>query len=178
MRTSKLMILALAAAGFAGCSRSQPHETSYELFGSDKEVKDMDRFAAAQSAAGARQDGMLYAHHFSGAELNSLGRSKLHLMTLDKPVAEPLAVYLNTTNDPLAHERESSITKYLQGEGLASADMQIKMGANPRITYPAASGLIRYSKTESGAPEGTVDSTGTNTGSNSASSAKPSNNSK
>src|SRR4051812_50209213 len=135
MRTSKLMILALAAAGFAGCSRSQPHETSYELFGSDKEVKDMDRFAAAQSAAGARQDGMLYAHHFSGAELNSLGRSKLHLMAEDKPVTEPLAVYVNTTNDPLAHERETAGGKNLKEHGLSASEGQIKMGGNPKATY-------------------------------------------
>jgi len=101
-------------------------------------------------------------------------RSKLHLMATDKPATEPLAIYLNTTNDPLAHERETAIGKYLQGEGLASADVQIKPGANPHAGYPSSSGLIRYSKTESGSPEGTVDSTGTNTGS----AAKPSSPSK
>src|SRR4051812_14481171 len=121
MRTSKLMILALAAAGFTGCSRSTPHETSYELFGGEKEIKDMDHFAAAQSAAGARQDGMLYAHHFAGTELNSLGRSKLHLMATDKPATEPLAVYLNTSNDPLAADRQTAIGKYLREHGLAEA---------------------------------------------------------
>src|SRR3954462_1291732 len=88
MRTPKLIFLALAAATISGCTRSSHHETSYELFGPEKEIKDMDRFAAAQSAAGARHDGMLYSHHFSGSELNSLGRSKLHLMTADKPATE------------------------------------------------------------------------------------------
>ncbi|HEV8378951.1 MAG TPA: hypothetical protein VGP99_08885 [Tepidisphaeraceae bacterium] len=169
-----IITFALASATFTGCKQ----EVSHKLFQRETEIHDMDRFAAAQSAAGARQDGMLYSHHFSGTELNSLGRSKLHLMTLDKPATEPLAVYLNTTNDPLAHERETTIGKFLQDHGLTASDMQIKMGANPRAAYPASSGLIRYSKTESGAAEGTVDSTGTNTGSNSAAGAKPSSPSK
>jgi hypothetical protein len=159
--TLPIITFTLASATLTGCKQ----EVSHKLFERESEIHDMDRIAAAQSAAGARQDAMLYARHFSGAELNSLGRSKLHLMTLDKPSTEPLAVYLNTTNDPLAHERETAIGKYLQGEGLAAADVQIKAGANPHATYPSASGLIRYSKTESGSPEGTVDSTGTNTGS-------------
>jgi hypothetical protein len=169
-----IITFTLASATLVGCTQ----EVSHKHFERESEVHDMDRFAAAQSASGARQDGMLYNHHFSGTELNSLGRSKLHLMTLDKPAAAPLAVYLNTTNDPLAHERETAIGKYLSEHGVAGADVQIKMGANPRATHPAASGLIRYSKTESGAPEGTVDSSGTNTGSNSAAAAKPSSNSK
>jgi hypothetical protein len=164
----------IAGATLAGCHQ----EVSEKLFERESEIHDMDRFAAAQSSAGARQDGMLYAHHFSGAELNSLGRSKLHLMTLDKPATEPLAVYLNTTNDPLAHERETTISKYLQEHGLTATDMQIKMGATPRATSPSASGLIRYSKTESGAAEGTVDSTGTNTGSANNGGSKLSSNSK
>jgi hypothetical protein len=165
MRTAQFIIIALAAASFTGCTRSVKHETSYELFGAENEVKDMDRFAAAQSAAGARQDGMLYAHHFSGTELNSLGRSKLHLMATDKPATEPLAVYLNTANDPLSADRQSAISKYLTGHGLAAADIQVKTGLNPNASYAASSGLIRFSKTESGSPEGTVNSSGTNTGS-------------
>ena len=172
--TLPIITFTLAGASFVGCNK----EVSHKLFERETELHDMDRFAAAQSGAGARQDGMLYHHHFSGSELNSLGRSKLHLMSQDKPATEPLAVFLNTTNDSLAHERETAIGKYLQEHGLAAADVQIKMGANPRAGHPSASGLIRYSKTESGAPEGTVDSTGTNTGSASSGGSKPSSNSK
>src|SRR5437868_6472685 len=126
--TLPIITMALAGVTITGCAKT---EVSHQLFARESEIHDMDRFAAAQSAAGARQDGMLYAHHFSGGELNSLRRSKLHLMTLDKPVTEPLAIYLNTTNDPLAHERESAVSKYLQEHGLTASDMQIKMGANP-----------------------------------------------
>ena len=172
--TLPIITITLAGAALVGCNK----EVSHQLFARESEIHDMDRFAAAQSAAGARQDGMLYPHHFSGSELNSLGREKLHLMTLDKPSTEPLAVYLNITNDPLAHERESAISKYLQEQGLAAADVQIKMGANPHAGFPSASGLIRYSKTESGTPEGTVDSTGTNTGQSTSGGAKPSSGSK
>src|SRR6266700_1386018 len=90
--TLPIITVALASATITGCAKT---EVSHKLFGRESEVHDMDRFAAAQSAAGARQDGMLYAHHFSGTELNSLGREKLHLMASDKPATESLAVYLN-----------------------------------------------------------------------------------
>src|SRR5258706_12445127 len=171
MRTAQFIIIALAAASFTGCTRSVKHETSYELFGAENEVKDMDRFAAAQSAAGARQDGMLYAHHFSGSELNSLGREKLHLMASDKPATEVLAVYLNPNNDPVAHEREAAISKFLLADhGLASADVQIKMGPNPSASFPAGPALTRLSKTEAGMAEGAADTSAAN----SSTTAKPS----
>src|SRR4051812_43866112 len=160
IRTVSIITFTVASAAITGCKQ----EVSHQLFARESEVKDMDRFAAAQSAAGARQDGMLYSHHFAGTELNSLGRSKLHLMATDKATTEPLAVYLNTNNDPLSTERQAAISKYLHEHGLAIADIHVKTGPNPSATYPASAGLIRYSKTESGSPEGTVNSSGTNTG--------------
>src|SRR5437868_14500035 len=123
--TLPIITMALAGVTITGCAKT---EVSHSLFQRESEVHDMDRFAAAQSAAGARHDGMLYAHHFAGTELNSLGRSKLHLMTTDKPATEPLAVYLNTSNDPLSADRQAAITKYLEGHGLAAADIQVKTG--------------------------------------------------
>src|SRR2546430_9489342 len=126
--TLPIITFALASATLTGCKQ----EVSHKLFERESEIHDMDRIAAAQSAAGARQDGMLYAHHFSGTELNSLGREKLHLMASDKPATEPLAVYLNTHNDPLAHERQDAISKFLLADhGLAAADLQLKTGPNP-----------------------------------------------
>jgi len=158
--TLPIITIALAGASLAGCSKK---EVSHDLFARESEVHDMDRFAAAQSAAGARQDAMLYAHHFSGSELNSLGRQKLHLMASDKPATEPLAVYLNTTNDPLAHEREAAISKFLMADhGLAAADVQIKMGANPNASFAAGGALSRYSKTESGMAEGAAETSPAN----------------
>jgi hypothetical protein len=170
--TLPIITIALAGASLAGCSKN---EVSHDLFARESEVHDMDRFAAAQSAAGARQDGMLYAHHFSGSELNSLGRQKLHLMASDKPATEPLAVYLNTTNDPLAHEREAAISRFLKADhGLAAADVQIKMGANPNASFPAGPALTRVSKTETGLAEGGGEGSAANMGTT----AKPSSPSK
>ena len=173
MRTA-IITFTLGGVMLAGCHQ----EVSHKLFERESDIHDMDRFAAAQSAAGARQDGMLYAHHFSGAELNSLGRSKLHLMAEDKPATEPLAVYVNTTNDPLAHERETAVEKYLKEHGLSASDVQIKMGANPKATYSASAALGRLSKTESGTAESSADWTASGGGSSSNTGAKPSNNSK
>jgi hypothetical protein len=166
--TLPIITFALAGATITGCAKT---EVSHQHFQRESEVHDMDRFAAAQSAAGARQDGMLYAHHFSGTELNSLGREKLHLMASDKPTTEPLAVYLNTHNDPLSHERESAISKFLLADhGLAAADVQIKTGANPNAGFPSGASLSRLSKTESGAAEGA----GESSAANASSAAKPS----
>ena len=166
--TLPIITIALAGASFTGCAKT---EVSHKHFQRESEVHDMDRFAAAQSAAGARQDGMLYAHHFSGSELNSLGREKLHLMASDKPASEALAVYLNTNNDPLAHEREAAISKFLMADhGLASADVQIKMGPNPSASFPAGPALTRLSKTEAGMAEGSADTSAAN----SSTTAKPS----
>lgn len=160
MRITFPLIAIALTASLTGCTKpvSQRH------FAREHELHDMDRMLAMQSAAGARADGMLYAHHFSGTELNSLGRSKLHLMAADKPATAPLIVYVNTSNDPMSKDRQSAVSKYLQDHGVASADLQIKTGLNPDNTHPAASSLIRFSKTESGGAEGTVDSSGTNTG--------------
>ncbi len=166
--TLPIITIALAGASLTGCAKT---EVSHKHFQRESEVHDMDRFAAAQSAAGARQDGMLYAHHFSGSELNSLGREKLHLMASDKPATEVLAVYLNTNNDPLAHEREAAISKFLMADhGLASADVQIKMGPNPSASFPAGPALTRLSKTEAGMAEGAADTSAAN----SSTTAKPS----
>jgi len=157
-----IITVALAGATFTGCAKT---EVSHKLFARESEIHDMDRFAAAQSAAGARQDGMLYAHHFSGTELNSLGRQKLHLMASDKPATEPLAVYLNTNNDSLAHEREAAISKFLQADhGLAAADVQIKAGPNPNAAFAAGPALNRLSKTESGMAEGAAETSAANSG--------------
>jgi hypothetical protein len=153
--------LAFAAVLFSGCTK----KVSQKHFQREHELHDMDRMLAMQSAAGARADGMLYAHHFSGTELNSLGRSKLHLMAADKPATAPLMVYLNTHDDRDAQARQSAITKYLHDHGLAASDVQIKSGHNPNATHSTAASLLRFSKTESGSAEGTVDSSGTNTGS-------------
>jgi len=160
----KYFFLALAAITLSGCTK----EVSHKLFEQETEIHHMDRMNSAQAAAGARQDGMLYAQHFAGPELNSLGRSKLHLMTQDKPATDPLVVYVNTSDDPQSQARQTAVAKYLAEHGLASAEVQIKTGMNPNAAFPAASALIRYSKTESGSPEGTVNSSGTNIGGTSA----------
>jgi hypothetical protein len=160
MRTRNVIIF-LAAMCLTGCFK----EVSQKHFARESEIHDLDRITSAQASAGASHDGMLYAHHFSGSELNSLGRSKLHLMSQSKPATDPLVVYLNTRDDPASQARQGAIARYFAEHGLPAADVQVKAGPNPNAAFLASSGLIRYSKTESGSPEGTVNSTGTNTGS-------------
>src|SRR5687767_479785 len=118
MRIKSVLLAFAFGLLLAGCRK----EVSQTHFKREHEMRDMDRMLAMQAAAGARADGMLYAHHFSGSELNSLGRSKLHLMSADKPATAPLVVYLNTSNDPSSEARQSAISKYLQGHGLRSEE--------------------------------------------------------
>ena len=51
-------------------------------------------FARAQAANGARRDAMLYAHHFVGDQLNSLGRAKVLMMFDDRESTRDATVYL------------------------------------------------------------------------------------
>src|SRR5438874_13292691 len=57
----------------------------------------VDRVSPAlnvQATNGARNDAMLYAHHFDGGHLNSLGRSKVLLMLEDCENCSPITVHL------------------------------------------------------------------------------------
>src|SRR5688500_16824057 len=51
-------------------------------------------FTNVQASNGARNDAMLYAHHFTAGQLNSLGRSKVLLMLEDCESCEPSTVYM------------------------------------------------------------------------------------
>lgn len=119
-----------------------------DLIESEQIPRNIDYITAAQAATGARADAMLYPRHFDGARLNSLGRAKLHLMVMDKPEGQPLAIFLNVPEGQGTAPLRNSVESYLQEQGLAEADYQLKNGPNPDTYTPANIGLTRMAKTE------------------------------
>ena len=88
----------------------------------------------------------LYAHHFTGGHLNSLGRSKVLLMLEDCGAnCEPVVVHLvDAGEDDLLAQRKASVELYLK-----TAE-----GPNKLALHPAAPNIIRFAKTESGSIDG------------------------
>src|SRR5688500_19757819 len=83
----KLSFLAtLAACGCAG--HTQPSMD----FPAEGTVRPHQRMAEIQRSTGARHDGHLYASHFAGDALNSLGRAELDSVAGDVEPARPLTV--------------------------------------------------------------------------------------
>jgi hypothetical protein len=113
-------------------------------------------FAAAHAEAGARGDGTLYAFHFNGDALNSLGREKLDLMTAeheDGATTAPTMIYLNLRSDEHADARREAAMAYLKEQGVDENSVKFVAGPNPDATSPAAAHLSRIGRVEGEATE-------------------------
>jgi hypothetical protein len=109
-----------------------------EDFTPDDQPKAIDRLLDAQAARGARNDATLYAVHFDGPDLNSLGAAKLDWMLKDDS-ALPLAIWIAVPADEQSAARQASVTTYLKDHGLKPEQIQFNAGPNPHTDYPAAS---------------------------------------
>lgn len=157
MKTTHLTILTMLAAGIvAGCQDQKctgPADDFFAVEGNSRTQTVLD----AQAASGARADGMLYAAHFTGPALNSLGAAKLDRMLGDDDPCQPLTVYLNLPEkDTQAAARKSATVAYLRDRGLTNDQVRIVAGENLDTLHPAAPMLKRMDKTESSAasPDG------------------------
>jgi len=138
------LLLALGAG--AGCNHDKKEDAQNALFKSDGQER-VSAFADRQAANGARNDAMLYPHHFEGGQLNSLGRAKVLLM-LDDDSATTAAdktatrtVHLvNAGEGELLAQRKQSVELYLK----------TAQGPNELAFHLAAPNLVRFDKTESG----------------------------
>ena len=118
----------------------QRHERKEDFF-QPSGVERVSAFADVQAANGARNDAMLYPHHFDAGQLNSLGRSKVLLMLEQCESCEPVTVYLvNCGQGELLAQRKGAVELYLK-----TAE-----GPNPAVRHPAAPLLARIPKTELG----------------------------
>ena len=138
---SATALLTISLALLAGC-QDQNHNG---FFKGDAARERVDRFATVQAANGARNDAMLYRHHFDGGHLSSLGRQKVLLMLEECDNCEPVVVHLvNVGEGELLAQRKAAVELYLKSTE----------GPNTLTFHPSQNDLIRFSKTESGKLEG------------------------
>ena len=138
-KTSILFTAAAMAAIAVGCNNKR-EEGVNAIFKGDGDER-VSRFADVQATNGARNDAMLYAHHFTGGQLNSLGRAKVLLMLDDCENCEPIVVHLVGAGEgDLLAQRKASVELYLR----------TVEGPNELAFHPVAPNLVRFAKTESG----------------------------
>jgi len=158
-RAIALVVVTTAALSFAlgGCSSSTDKKTAKkeesfqpEFFDSPTQQRSVDRFVEVQAAEGAKEDGMLFATHFDGDELNTAGQAKLNLMMRNLSPREPMVVYMSLApNDPMAAARRSAVEQYVKDSGIAVAHLDIKEGDNPNMRTTASANLHNLAKTDS-----------------------------
>jgi hypothetical protein len=134
----------LAAAVLSGCGYN--HD---ENFAGDTAPTSIGRISQAQSAAGAKEDAMLYDMHFHGSELTSLGEGKLDLIAKGTPAGDPVTIYMNMPHDQIA-DRQLAVTTYLKNAGIAEGKIIVAEGPNPNLTTPTAYNITGVYK-----PDGT-----------------------
>ena len=153
--TKTYACLALTLLTLAGCESAREYarkQQAMDAFPPEDDTRSYRRFVAAQDGVGARHDGMLYAYHFDGEQLNSLGTKKLAMMLKDNDRAWPLVVYMNVPDDERLKVRESAVTQYMTDSGLLDNQLHFEVGSNPNATSSGAQNLARLSKTESESP--------------------------
>ncbi len=161
-----LTAVPLAALVLGGCNTAG--EAPGETFWSDGDVHSIQRIADVQIARAARNDGMLYATHFSGDDLNSLGRQKVASMLQANDTAGPVVVYLSLgeIDDAALNGRRASVESYLAARGLREGDWRIENGINPNSASPAADSIAGMAKTDCDSPNasGSINSGGMSSG--------------
>lgn len=138
-KTMLLAATAMTAALAVGCN-NKTDDGINAIFKDDGDER-VSRFVDVQASNGARNDAMLYRHHFTGGQLNSLGRSKVLLMLDDAEAAQNVVVHLvDAGQGDLLAQRKASVELYLR----------TVEGPNPLVFHPVAPNLARFAKTESG----------------------------
>jgi hypothetical protein len=140
----------------AGCESTRDgmrRQAEHDAFPVEDNARAYRRSAMAQEAVGARHDGMLYAYHFDGDRLNSLGERKLSMMLRANDRDFPVVVYLNfPADDARIKARQDAVSAYFADAGLTADQLRFEAGPNPNATSPGAQNLARLNKTESESP--------------------------
>src|SRR4051812_15449365 len=107
MKLTNLMAwVAAAVVIFTGGCMDENHNGFFKENSREK----VDKFNAVEASNGARNDNMLYAHHFSGGHLNSLGRARVISMLDNCDTCDPIVVHMvNCGEGDLLAQRKASI---------------------------------------------------------------------
>jgi len=151
-KTALLTIAAMTILLSAGCATQNGAEPMpIGNFEPDDQPRAIHGIADAQASVGSRADGMLRAQHFTGSQLNSLGREKLIAM-LNTPECQVEKLTIHLVLDPnaeLSVERRESVARFLADAGLTEEHATIQWGANPQAWRPAGPQITRLPRTDS-----------------------------
>ncbi|HSV13947.1 MAG TPA: hypothetical protein VLI90_06780 [Tepidisphaeraceae bacterium] len=138
----------------AGCHSNPNQKIAHgEEFSDEKAATSVGQMAQAQTAAGAKNDGMLYDHNFHGTKLNSLGQTKLDLIVKGTPAGDPVVVYLNVPQDGLA-ARRPAVLAYLHDGGLKDAQIKLIDGPATGENTPSAKTMSKIYMAKDGSYTG------------------------
>ena len=87
----------------------------------------------------------MYAHHFTGTRLNSLGRQKLSAMIGGREIGK-IEVFMAMSKDGEYTARQNDVMAFLQSRGMRDNMFVISDGPNPNLGTPAAQGLNGLAK--------------------------------
>lgn len=122
---------------------------------SQAEISETQRLENTQQAAGARADCTLYADHFDGATLSSLGTNSLDNVLADTHSCNPLVIYLAVPEDNLSQDRRQAIGRYLEDRGgLKPEQIEFRAGVNPATIHSTDTQLNYMAKTDTGTDGG------------------------
>jgi hypothetical protein len=157
----------VAAAGTilvtAGCQNQQTTESDTQH--SQAEISETETLEHTQMAAGYRAECTLYASHFDGAGLSSLGTHALDLALADSHSCNPLVVYLAVPDDNYAQDRRLAVGRYLEDRGgLKPEQIEFQSGPNPATYSPVQDQLTNYQKTDTASDIASGSGMGGNTG--------------
>jgi hypothetical protein len=120
------------------------HMGNEKMWLDENEARSARSTAEHQAMLGAQRDPTLYACHFDGTNLNSLGKAKLDAMIVNGGVSK---IYIDTGKaDGDAHL--AAVNAYLAAADRADGSIAIESGAAPGNTSPAAPAISRMYKTE------------------------------
>src|SRR4051812_6985795 len=112
--TNMLVWSAAAVLLLSGCTPQNENHNGF--FKGEAAGEEVNKFCDVQASNGARNDAMLYAYHFTGTHLNSLGRSRV-LAMLDNcnDNCDPVTVHLvRCGEDDVLTQRKAAVELYLK----------------------------------------------------------------
>jgi hypothetical protein len=131
-----------------GC-QSDTQRAESDASHSQAEITETARLEHTQMAAGERAECTLYADHFDGPTLSSLGTSALDLMLADSHSCNPLVIYMAVPDDSYSQDRRLAIGRYLEDKGgLKPEQIEFQAGANPQTLHAVDAQLTYYPKTD------------------------------
>jgi predicted small lipoprotein YifL len=165
-KTIKAVLFSAVVATIAGCQQGAPINHADE-FAPDDQVTQVTKLADVQAARGARAEATLFAIHFDGDHLSTLGMAKLDVMLKDDASA-PLKLWLAIPDDENLAAREEAINAYLKDHGVATEKVVFGRGPNPDMDHPAAKGLTDLANMDTASSSSSSSSSSSTPGSSSA----------